>query len=108
MVCLAKRLTSDCRLDIRNHEPVFLNPIFAELARGSALNVGEHMHAMKRCMRLALKAQGECRATLETLAAIKNPPVVFAKQANISNGPQLLNNGAPASDRKVARACAPA
>ena len=44
-------------------------------------------------MRLALKAQGQCRATLETLAAIKNPPVVFARQANIAHGPQQVNNG---------------
>ena len=30
--------------------------------------------------------------TLETLSNIKNPPVVYAKQANISNGPQQVNN----------------
>ena len=46
-------------------------------------------------MRIALRAQSQCRATLETLAAIKNPPVVFAKQANINhgNGNQQVNNG---------------
>jgi hypothetical protein len=37
-------------------------------------------------MRLALKAQSQCRATLETLAQIKNPPVVLARQANIAQG----------------------
>jgi hypothetical protein len=47
-------------------------------------------------MRLALRAQSQCRATLETLATIKNPPVVFARQANIANGPQQVNNGVPA------------
>jgi len=32
--------------------------------------------------------------TLETLATIKNPPVVFARQANINNGgQQQVNNG---------------
>lgn len=31
--------------------------------------------------------------TLETLSAIKNPPVVYAKQANIAHGPQQVNNG---------------
>jgi hypothetical protein len=31
--------------------------------------------------------------TLETLSNIKNPPVVYAKQANIANGPQQVNNG---------------
>jgi hypothetical protein len=48
-------------------------------------------------LRLALKAQSQCRATLETLSAIKNPPVVIAKQANISNGHQQINNGVPAT-----------
>lgn len=76
-------------------QAVSLNAIFAELARRSALNMGDYLDATERYMRLALKAQGQCRATLETLAAIKNPPVVFAKQANISNGPQQVNNGVP-------------
>ena len=31
--------------------------------------------------------------TLETLATIKNPPVLYAPQANIANGPQQVNNG---------------
>jgi hypothetical protein len=43
-------------------------------------------------MRLALKSQAQCRQTLETLSTIKNPPVIFAKQANISNGHQQVNN----------------
>ncbi len=45
-------------------------------------------------MRMALRAQSQCRATLETLATIKNPPIVYARQANIANGPQQVNNGA--------------
>jgi hypothetical protein len=47
-------------------------------------------------MRIALRAQSQCRATLETLAAIKNPPIVYARQANITSGPQQVNNGVPA------------
>ena len=70
-----------------------LNSIFTELARRSGLNMGEYIEASERYMRLALKAQAQCRATIETLAAMKNPPVVFARQANISNGPQQVNNG---------------
>ncbi|QLA83621.1 hypothetical protein EXV95_01830 [Acidovorax sp. JMULE5] len=69
-----------------------LDAIFNELARRAALNMGQHLDATERYMRLALKAQGQCRATLETLAAIKNPPVIFAKQANIAHGPQQINN----------------
>ena len=72
-----------------------LNAIFSELARRSALNMGEYIEASEKYMKLALKAQAQCRATIETLAAIKNPPVVFAKQANITNGPQQVNNVPP-------------
>jgi hypothetical protein len=44
-------------------------------------------------MRMALRAQSQCRTTLEALAAIKNPPVVYARQANVTTGPQQVNNG---------------
>ena len=47
-------------------------------------------------MKLAFKAQSQCRSTLQTLSDIKNPSVVYAKQANITNGNQQINNGVPA------------
>jgi hypothetical protein len=50
-------------------------------------------------MRLALRAQSQCRATLETLATIKNPPIVYARQANVTSGPQQINNGTAATSR---------
>lgn len=52
-------------------------------------------------LRLALRAQAQCRATVETLATIKNPPVVFARQANIANGPQQVNNVAPSRPQEI-------
>jgi hypothetical protein len=75
-----------------------LNALYTELARRAALNMGEHLGATETYLRLAMKAQSQCRATIETLADMKNPPVVFARQANISNGPQQVNNGVPTSD----------
>jgi hypothetical protein len=71
-----------------------LETIFTNLARRAALNAGEYLSATDTYMRLALKAQAQCRATLEALAEIKNPrPVAFVKQANISSGHQQVNNG---------------
>lgn len=70
-------------------QAVTLNSMFNELARRAAINMGENMEATDKYMKLALKAQGQCRATLETLANIKNPPVVFAKQANIAHNQQV-------------------
>lgn len=72
-----------------------LNSIFTELARRAGVNMGEYMGAMESYMRLALKAQAQCRATIETLAEMKNPRLVIARQANIANGPQQVNNGQP-------------
>jgi hypothetical protein len=43
-------------------------------------------------LRLAMRAQAQSRATVETLANMKNPPV-YARQANIAQGPQQVNNG---------------
>lgn len=83
--------------DMLTGQAAALNAMFLELARRSGSNMGEHMPAMETYMRLALKAQAQCRATLETLANIKNPPVVYARQANIANGPQQVNNGVAAS-----------
>lgn len=70
-----------------------LNSIFTELARRASLNMGEYLGATETYMKLALRAQNQARMTLETLATIKNPPVVFAKQANIAHGHQQVNNG---------------
>jgi hypothetical protein len=70
-----------------------LNIMFAELSRRAAANMGEYLKAAELFMRMALKAQNQCRMTLETLSNIKNPPVIYAKQANIANGPQQVNNG---------------
>lgn len=70
-----------------------LNVIFVEMSRRAALNMGEHLTAMDIYMRLALRAQNQCRTTLATLAEIKNPqPVAFVKQANIGYN-QQVNNG---------------
>ncbi|MEN3371684.1 hypothetical protein [Dechloromonas sp. ZS-1] len=78
-----------------------LQSIFMNFSR-RALNQ-EYQKNLESFFRMAMKAQNQCRMTLETLAAIKNPPVVFAKQANIANGPQQVNNGihAPAHAEKT-------
>jgi len=68
-----------------------LQAIFVNLTERSMRQ--EYLAYMEAFMKLALKAQSQCRATLETLATIKNPPVVYARQANVTTGPQQINNG---------------
>jgi hypothetical protein len=71
-------------------QAVTLNTVFTSLANQAGK--ADRVDLLERYLRLALKAQTQSRATLETLAAIKNPPTVFAKQANISHGHQQVNN----------------
>jgi len=70
-----------------------LQSLFARLTeRGMSC---AHVAGFEVNMRMALKAQAQCRSTLEALAEIKNPrAVAFVKQANIAHGPQQINNGA--------------
>ena len=70
---------------------VSLNAIFTTLAR-RAMNC-EYVNQVETNLRLSLKAQAQCARTVEVLAAIKNPPIVYAKQANIAAGHQQINNG---------------
>ena len=69
-----------------------LDAIFNRLAIRAADNIGHYPEAVERYLKLALRAQSQSRATIETLATIKNPPVVIARQANIAHGPQQVNN----------------
>ncbi|MCO5114785.1 MAG: hypothetical protein H6927_12045 [Burkholderiaceae bacterium] len=47
---------------------------------------------LETLLRMALKAQSQSRATVEALAAIKNP-MPYIRQANIAQGHQQVNNG---------------
>lgn len=86
--------------DLKQAEAMLMNQatalqsLFARLTE-KAMGA-EYMSNFEGFMRAALRAQSQCRATLETLSAIKNPPIVYTKQANISHGHQQVNNGSMA------------
>ena len=72
-----------------------LDAIFNDLARRAALNVHEYLNAAERYLRSGLKAQSQCRATIEALGNLKNPrPIAYVGQMNNANGPQQVNNSA--------------
>lgn len=68
-----------------------LDGVFNSLAQRSHRQ--DNYKGIEVLMRLALKAQAQARSTAEALAEIKNPrPVQFVKQANMTTGPQQVNN----------------
>jgi hypothetical protein len=78
-----------------------LDAIFHNLARRAIR--ADYMDKLDRYLRIGLKAQNQCRATLQALAEMKNPkPVAFVQQANIAAGDQQVNNGVePSRARKL-------
>lgn len=68
-----------------------LQTLFARLTERAFS--AEYMPNFETFLKLALRAQSQSRSTLEALAAIKSPPVLIAKQANLTTGPQQINNG---------------
>ena len=99
------------RGDLRDSEAMLtaqamtLNALFGHLA--NLADRTEYVDKFDTYLRLALKAQGQCRATLETLAEIKHPPTVFAQQANVAHGPQQVNNTVSTTGRRAKRPRAP-
>lgn len=72
------------------NQAILLDTLFANMM--CRANQCETMKGMETYMRLGLKAQAQARATAESLSVIKNPPVVYAKQANIAAGHQQINS----------------
>ncbi|MDR5801594.1 hypothetical protein [Caballeronia sp. LZ001] len=71
-----------------------LEALFNALATKAAKNIDKPA-LLDIFLRQALRAQSQCRSTLEAVAEIKNPrPVAFIKQQNNAAGHQQVNNGA--------------
>ncbi|OGB22676.1 MAG: hypothetical protein A3I66_12650 [Burkholderiales bacterium RIFCSPLOWO2_02_FULL_57_36] len=69
-----------------------LQSIFTSLARRAQAQ--EYQKNLESFLGLALKAQAQSRATIQAVVELKYPrQIAFVKQANISHGPQQVNNG---------------
>ena len=65
-------------------QTIALNAVFSDMAWRAAENIGKYLLATETYLRLAFKAQAQCRATIEALAEIKNPRLVAS--VKITNG----------------------
>jgi hypothetical protein len=69
-----------------------LNAVFGHLIRLGMPVDGQRLNSCDLFLRMALRAQSASRATVEALTALKNPPVIYARQANLTTGAQQINN----------------
>lgn len=67
-----------------------LDSMFTELARRAAVNMGEYLDASERYARLAMKAQSNCRATVEALAKLHQPREQIVKHVHVNEGGQAV------------------
>lgn len=93
---VSKRVKSGDLSDLEEmltSQALLLNSIFCESANRAADNMTDYPKASQTYMTMALKAQSQCRCTVEALNEIKNPKsVTITKQANIADQ-QIVNNG---------------
>ena len=66
-------------------QAISLNSIFVELSRRSAINLGHHIEASERYMRLALKAQAQSRATIEAIDRLTNGREQTVRHVHVDN-----------------------
>jgi hypothetical protein len=95
----------DCAKRMLMSQAIALNAVFTEMTRKAAdcLTIDAEKgtwqlkgQTVQVVMGIAMKAQSQCRTTLEALNELVNPrSVAFIKQANVANGPQQVNNGVP-------------
>lgn len=67
-----------------------LNSIFTEMARRAAANMGQYTGATESYMRLGLKAQAQCRATIEALDRLSSGRVQTVKHVHVNEGGQAI------------------
>lgn len=100
----AERVTGGDTKDMETiliSQAVALDAIFTRLSLRAHNCFGQYMNAGEKYLRLALKAQSQCRATLESLAEIKNPrPYIQNNRAEY----QQVNNGAIRNSETSTRA----
>lgn len=76
--------------DMLAAQAMTLDTMFSEYSRCAMMNLGHYPDAVDRYMGLALKAQANCRTTVETLARVKRDGKQTVKVIHVSDGGQAV------------------
>jgi len=101
---VASRVVSGDTKDVESMlaaQALTLDSIFHKLALQAERNIGQFPKAVDTYLRLALKAQSQCRATAETLAVMKSPRQ-YISQTNVAGAMQInIDMENPHVDRRT-------
>jgi hypothetical protein len=101
---MSSRVVSGDTKDIESMlaaQALTLDSIFHKLALQAERNIGQYPKAVDTYLRLALKAQSQCRATAETLAVMKSPRQ-YISQTNVAGAMQInIDMENPHVDRRA-------
>ncbi len=81
-----KRTTSN----MLTAQAITLDTVFTEMLRRAGNNMGQFPDAAERYMRMAMKAQAQSRATLDTLARLHQPREQTVKHVHVGAGGQAV------------------
>lgn len=89
-------------------QAITLDSMFTEFARRAAINMSQYLEAAERYGRLAMKAQSNCRATLEALAKLHQPREQTVRHVHVNDGGQAIvadqfhhHTGASENDKSI-------
>ena len=77
-------------IDMLTAQAVTLDAMFTEYSRRSLINAGEYLGASQSYATMALKAQANCRTTVEGLAKIKRGGKQTVKVVHVHQGAQAV------------------
>ena len=67
-----------------------LDSMFTEYVRRATMNMGDYPLAMERFAKLAMRAQANCRASLEALAKLHQPREQTVRHVHVNEGGQAV------------------
>ena len=89
-------------------QAITLDSMFTEFARRVALNMSEYVQAAELYWRMAMKAQSNCRTTLEALAKLHQPREQTVRHVHVNDGGQAIvadqfhhHTGAPENGKSI-------
>lgn len=71
-------------------QAITLDAMFTEFVRRAGTNMGSYPDAVDRYMRLAFKAQSNCRTTLEALTRLHQPREQVVKHVHVNGGQAVV------------------